>query len=108
MPLCSGPLRTTCVVDGDTFWHRGEKIRLAEIDAPEVEAPCVQARVLAARAAGRLAELLGRGGYAIHRTGQDRYGRTLAVVTLAGDSVGATLVAEGLARTWSGRRENWC
>ena len=33
-PLCSRPVRVTCVVDGDTFWYRGTKIRLAGIDMP--------------------------------------------------------------------------
>ena len=25
--LCDGPVRRTCVVDGDTFWFKGDKIR---------------------------------------------------------------------------------
>src|SRR5690348_2051031 len=28
---CSGPERSTCVVDGDTFWLEGTKIRIADI-----------------------------------------------------------------------------
>jgi endonuclease YncB( thermonuclease family) len=27
------------VVDGDTFWFRGEKIRIADIDTPELSPP---------------------------------------------------------------------
>lgn len=34
-PICNGPLRTTCVVDGDTIWMGGVKIRIADIDTPE-------------------------------------------------------------------------
>ncbi len=70
-------------------------------------------RVLAARAAGRLAELLSgpheivRGDPADGRL-QDRYGRTLAVIRVGGVSVGTILVREGLARPWTGRRSNWC
>lgn len=114
MPFCSGASRVTCVVDGDTVWIDGEKIRLADIDAPEIEAPCVDARVKAALAAGRLAELLGRGGYVIARGDpvdgrqQDRFGRSLAVILVDGVSVGSVLVDEELARPWTGRRENWC
>ena len=37
--LCDGPVRVNCVVDGDTFWFRGDKIRIADIDAPEIVAP---------------------------------------------------------------------
>lgn len=36
---CSGPVRVSCVVDGDTFWYRGAKIRIADINAPEVSEP---------------------------------------------------------------------
>nr|MDX8317344.1 thermonuclease family protein [Agrobacterium rosae] len=32
--MCNGGHRITCVVDGDTFWFRGEKIRIADIDTP--------------------------------------------------------------------------
>ena len=39
---------------------------------------------------------------------QDKYGRDLRVVVRSGRSLGDQLVAEGLARTWSGRREPWC
>jgi putative transposase len=34
--------------------------------------------------------------------------RTLVVINVEGRSVGETMVAEGLARPWRGRRENWC
>jgi len=108
MDFCSGPVRVTCVVDGDTVWIEGEKIRLADIDAPEAGGACEAERVTAARAAGRLAELLGRGSFSIERQGMDAYGRTLAVIVVGGRSVGTVLVEEGLARPWAGRREQWC
>lgn len=108
MEFCQGPIRVTCVVDGDTVWIEGEKVRLADIDAPEPGGACVAERVLAARAAGRLAELLGQGDYMIERSGRDTYGRTLATISTGGRSVGAILVEEGLARPWTGRRERWC
>lgn len=107
MDFCSGPVRVTCVVDGDTVWIEGEKIRLADIDAPEAGGACEAERVTAARAAGRLAALLG-GSYSIERSGLDGYGRTLAVIVVDGRSVGAVLVEEGLARPWRGKREQWC
>lgn len=37
--ICSGSPRTNCVVDGDTFWFRGQKIRIADIDTPELSPP---------------------------------------------------------------------
>lgn len=100
-------VRSDCVVDGDTLWHGREKIRLADIDTPELDGSCPAERALAIRARDRLLAILSR-GYEIRRTGTDRYGRTLAVVTVNGRSAGAMLVEEGLAREWSGRREPWC
>jgi len=107
MEFCVGPVRVTCVVDGDTFWLDGEKIRIADIDAPETGGACEAERILAARASGRLAALL-EGNVEIVRQGKDRYGRTLAVVMENGRSVGLILVEEELARPWRGKRESWC
>ena len=36
---CSIGGGTNCVVDGDTFWIGGEKVRIAGIDAPETHPP---------------------------------------------------------------------
>jgi micrococcal nuclease len=108
MDFCAGKVRVTCVVDGDTFWLKGEKIRLADVDAPESGGGCLEERRTAAEAAGRLAELLDEGAFEVVRTGRDIYGRTLAVVTIDGDSVGSILVQEHMARPWQGHKENWC
>ena len=107
--ICRDNHRVTCVIDGDTFWLRGEKIRINNIDAPELLTPkCPAELALAQQATVRLAELLGSGRLRVLRDGIDKYGRTLAVVQAGGADVGDGLVAEGLARTWSGRREPWC
>ena len=37
--LCSSAPRVTCVVDGDTFWLEGEKVRIADINTPETSRP---------------------------------------------------------------------
>lgn len=107
LAICAPGPRYHCVVDGDTIWHKGEKIRIADIDTPELRGKCESERRLAKRARDRLTAILQQ-PYRIHRTGIDRYKRTLAVVTVNGRSVGDMLVSEGLARTWSGRREPWC
>jgi endonuclease YncB( thermonuclease family) len=44
----------------------------------------------------------------VSRSGKDRYGRTLAAIYNSNGEVGATMVREGLARIWRGRREPWC
>lgn len=99
-------------IDGDTIrCPGGETVRLSDIDAPELTRPrCPAELALARRARDRLTELLRSGPVELHRLGRDkdRYGRSLRVVTVRGRSVGDTLVAEGLARTWAGRREGWC
>ncbi|MBD3762454.1 thermonuclease family protein [Rhizorhabdus sp.] len=95
--------RFTCVVDGDTVWIEGERIRLLDIDAPEMEGKCPAERVMAIRSRDRLIELLRERPFAIQRQGTDRYGRTLARL----GSVGDQLMREGLARRWGDRR-GWC
>ena len=42
--------RHTCVVDGDTLWYEGTKIRLIGIDAPEVQGRCANEHELARQA----------------------------------------------------------
>lgn len=106
LALCTPGPRVSCIIDGDTFWLSGEKIRIADIDTPELAGRCASERRLAIQARDRLRELLV--GFEVRREGRDRYGRTLAVVTVDGRSVGAQLVREGLAREWRGRRMPWC
>ena len=105
-------IRHTCVVDGDTFWLNGEKIRIADIDTPEISQPkCDAEYELGMRATSRLLELLNAGPFElvpIPDRDKDPYGRLLRVVVRNGRSLGDQLVREGLARTWSGRREPWC
>lgn len=100
------------VVDGDTFWLGGEKIRIADIDTPETHPPrCAHEAELGAKATRRLEALLNEAPFEIVPIGgrdEDRYGRKLRIVTRGGRSLGDVLVAEGLARTWTGRREPWC
>ena len=111
LALCASGPRTTCVVDGDTFWLNGEKVRIADINAPEThQAACAEERALGKRAARRLAELLGTGGWSLTIEGRavDRYGRALRVVRRDGRSLGETLIAEGLAEPWRGKRSDWC
>lgn len=95
------------IVDGDTFAIGDERVRIMGLDAPEMRARCEAERIGAHLAKRRLAELLA-GGFGIERQGRDRYGRTLAVVTVAGRDVAEIMVSEGLARKWAGRRESWC
>lgn len=110
---CVGPVRTTCVVDGDTIWYQGTKIRVADINAPEVSKPgCAREAMLGDRATERLTDLLNAGNFALVRPAgapdRDRYGRALRELHRNGQSLGAVLVDEGLAEEWNGARIDWC
>jgi micrococcal nuclease len=102
---------TNCVVDGDTFWMDGRKIRIADIDTPETHPPrCPEEATLGAQATQRLQALLNAGPVTLESIERDtdKYGRALRIVTRDGQSLGAMLVAEGLARPWEGSRRPWC
>lgn len=109
---CGSGRRVTCVVDGDTFWYRGTKVRIADINAPEVGHPaCPFEARLGAAATQRLIELLNEGPFTLAVEGArdtDRYGRALRIVVRNGASLGRTLEREGLAERWKGRRGDWC
>lgn len=101
-------------VDGDTLERRdtGERIRLANIDTPETEdrAQCRAERQRGQMAKQRVREMLAEAASVdIEPVGRtDVYGRTVAYVAVDGRDLGATLIAEHLARPWRGRREPWC
>lgn len=109
--ICKGKARNNCVVDGDTFWIDGEKIRIVDLDTPETHTPrCAKEAELGKQATYRLQELLNAGPVTmeVKGRGQDQYGRALRVVKSGGRSVSDQLIAEGLARKWEGKRQPWC
>ena len=109
---CTGAIRINCVVDGDTLWMGGTKIRVADIDTPEIGKPQCQAeKALGEQATRRLIQLVNAGPFELRAwpdRDADRYGRKLRVLLRNGHSLGDVLVSEGLARTWTGRRQPWC
>ena len=107
------------VIDGDTIVVSGERIRLRSvsgpIDAPELRsAKCPLELFRAEASRDRLVAIMRAAGddFSIDRRGQDRYGRTVAVVYAEGNDVGARLVKEGHARPWpklsKADRPTWC
>ena len=109
---CGQPSYDNCVIDGDSFHLGGRPIRIADIDAPEVSEPgCLREAELGRQAAERLLVLLNAGPFTLEQprgTGHDRYGRELRLVMREGRSLGAQLVAEGLARAWDAPSGDWC
>ncbi|ANP91724.1 nuclease (plasmid) [Rhizobium leguminosarum] len=109
--MCGDSHRVNCVVDGDTFWFDSQKIRVADIDTPELSPPrCEAERIKGEAARTRLLVLLNAGTFSLSAGArdEDKYGRKLRTVTRAGNSLGAVLIQEGLARSWDGARHGWC
>lgn len=102
------------IIDGDTLEDMGADItyRLVNIDTPETgsRARCTAERNLGNRATQAARALISQARRLEFRpTGRtDRYGRTIAYVVVDGRDMGETLIADGLARPWRGRREPWC
>jgi len=102
------------VIDGDTIEDRAASVtyRIVNIDTPETgaRAQCAAERALGASATQRTRALIaGADRVETRPTGRtDRYGRAIAFVLIDGRDLGETLIAEGLARPWRGRREPWC
>ena len=109
--ICGVDRHVNCVVDGDTFWFQGDKIRIGDIDTPELSPPrCEAERIKGEAAKARLLALLNTGKFSLSAglRDEDKYGRKLRTVTRAGRSLGDALIDEGLARRWDGARHGWC
>lgn len=111
--LCTSPT----VHDGDTIRCGSERIRVMDIDAPELPGSprcTAQSRKrlantrhpawcdyrLGEESRDALSDFLSSGKPLIHRSGKDRYGRTLATITVNGQNAGDYLISKGLARRW--------
>lgn len=88
------------VVDGDTIRLGAERVRLFGIDAPEKSQPCVienrtvRCGELATNALRSLAE---DKTAKCEPQSRDRYGRTVAICTVEGEDIGASMVRQGMA-----------
>jgi endonuclease YncB( thermonuclease family) len=89
------------VHDGDSLrLCDGERIRLLAVDAPEL-GPCRPGRICAPgdpiASRDNLRHLIGNGPIEVERVGQDRYGRTLAVVNARGVNLSCAQIRGGFA-----------
>ena len=73
------------------------------------EPECAREAELGDQATSRLTVLLNAGPFTLEpvERAEDDFGRRLYVITRAGQSLGAALVAEGLAEEWQGVRRDW-
>ena len=107
----STPCPVLSVHDGDTIRCGAERVRIADIDAPELpDSPkCRDYRARyawydfrkGALSRDALRHFLAKGHVTIQRQGIDRYGRTLALVRVNGMDAGEWLISQGLARRWN-------
>lgn len=100
------------VIDGDTLAFGRERVRIANLDAPDVgsHAHCAleQRRGEAARAFARSVIRRAAVVQVVDRQGLDRYGRTLARVMVDDRDFGRVMIAAGHGRPWRGRSSDWC
>lgn len=115
------------IIDGDTVnlpcpaatkGQRGcsERIRLINIDTPEISSvQCEAAYQLGLAAKDVLAELIRGKPVTVRRDGRDRYGRTLAYLSVNGQDIGEALITAGVALRWrpgpkakAARVREWC
>lgn len=116
-------LGSLTVVDGDTLHdnRRNQDYRLFGIDTPETErAKCEGEKALGLAAAARVGELLAGAEVVVGLPGwnpggrdrwpRDGFGRRIGRIELDGRDLGEILLAEGLARPYSGRgaHPDWC
>ncbi|TNH38341.1 thermonuclease family protein [Paracoccus haeundaensis] len=95
------------VIDGDTIEIRGERIRLASVDAPESRQTCLDAKGRAWRcgqqAALALSDKIGRSPIVCLSEGRDQYDRILGECSVSNVSLSAWLVKNGWAVPYSDR-----
>lgn len=95
-------------IDGDTFEAGEVRYRIEGLDAPEMRGSCLAERRLAALALAHARSLTARARVAeIHPGALDRYGRTLAGLTLDGRDFTAAMIEAGYGQEWR-RRRSWC
>lgn len=115
-PALGEPARVVRVVDGDSVHvtMRGlpVKVRLAGVDTPEIRhARCPSERARAEAAAAFVRSLLPVGAEVDVRPvpARDKYGRTIAAISVGGVDLAGELLQRGLGVAYSGgRRRDWC
>jgi len=99
--LAAGPSGAIRVIDGDTIDVGGTRVRLYGIDAPEANQTC-ETEQRSVWACGTWVTQEVRAQYQgkqaqCEALDTDRYGRIVARCSVAGQDIGAALVAQGLA-----------
>jgi micrococcal nuclease len=110
---CTQPVR---VIDGDTIEvcnaSGPERIRIANLDAPESYRPaCAKEKIAGIQAKQAAIQLFIRPNVNldINRHSKDRYGRSVADVSVNGIDFRQHMIAEGHGVEWKfNEKHNWC
>ncbi len=101
--FCGRSGLNNCVADGNTFWLKGVKMKLAGIDVPQTDqARCLEERQRGFTAKVRLRDMLNSGGFQVASAGG------ASTLSRSGVSFADQLVREGLARPVGARNQSWC
>ena len=110
--MMTAATRSPYAIDGDTLIFGRERVRIANLDAPDVgrHAHCAHEQRLgeAARSFARSLVRNARRIDVVEREGRDRYGRTIARVLIDGRDFAQIMIQTGHGRPWRGRSSNWC
>lgn len=101
--FCGRSGLNNCVADGNTFWLKGVRMKLAGIDVPQTDqARCLEERQRGFTAKVRLRDMLNAGGFQVASAGAS------STLSRSGVSFADQLVKEGLARPAGARNQSWC
>lgn len=101
--FCGRSGLNNCVADGNTFWLKGVKMKLAGIEVPQTDqARCLEERQRGFTAKVRLRDMLNSGGFQVASAG------SASTLSRSGVSFADQLVREGLARPAGARNQSWC
>ena len=101
--FCGRSGLNNCVADGNTFWMKGVKMKLAGIQVPQTDnARCMEERQKGFSAKVRLRDMLNAGGFQVASAGD------ASTLTKSGVSFSDQLVREGLAFQAGARNQSWC
>lgn len=101
--FCGRSGLNNCVADGNTFWLKGVRMKLAGIEVPQTDqARCLEERQRGFTAKVRLRDMLNAGGFQVASAGG------AATLSRSGVSFADQLMREGLARPAGARNQSWC
>ena len=102
--FCGQSGLNNCAADGNTFWMKGVKMRLAGVEVPQIDgARCIEERQRGFIAKVRLRDMMNAGSFDVASSGIGG-----ARLSRSGVSFADQLVREGLAYRSGTKNQSWC